>query len=89
MQIPKNRGVKLSILKDEVENLLNNERDCRDRYYGFFIAQEEHWEKLFRRWDEVKRGWLLTRAFIRRVYLGFHADTSTIKDPCFLTNVHH
>ncbi|MBE0519413.1 hypothetical protein IBX35_00010 [Candidatus Bathyarchaeota archaeon] len=64
----------LSALIDEVENLINNEADYRNRYYEFFVDQEKYWVKFFKRWDEVKQGYLLTKAFIRRVHLAYESE---------------
>lgn len=64
----------MSALIDEVENLLNNEADYRNRYYEFFVDQEKYWVKFFKRWDEVKQGYLLTKAFIRRVHLAYESE---------------
>jgi hypothetical protein len=68
------RRYNLLALIDEVENLLINEAKHRNRYYEFFVDQEKNWIELFKRWDKLKQGYLLTKAFIRRVYLAYESE---------------
>ena len=58
----------------KIEGCLESERDFRDSNYKFFLSQKAKWVDILRNWDEIKQGRLLTKAFLRRVYLAYDSE---------------
>jgi hypothetical protein len=58
----------------KIEKCLESEKGARDSYYKSFSDKEAEWVDIFKNWEEIKRDRLLTRAFLRRIYLAYDSE---------------
>ena len=68
------RGDLLLTIIEAIESCLQSEKESRNVYYSFFTSLENEWISIFKNWKSVKEDRLLTKAFLRRVYLAYKSE---------------